>query len=320
MPTPRRPRSGAAPDAPRAAIALPSSRQPAPPVQKAPDAGEAPLPCVVLENGLRCTPPPERRGVCRHHHKILGRSRGVLAPRLLPARSTVGADAEDPRGGRRRALPRRRGRDARARRPPYTRGLCRAHYSLATQRGVLDTLALPPRVHMGTPSAPGTTGRTSTSTRTSSTTTPTTRSSGRPARRRASLSSSGVRAGDAWATVSLEAVKCVYTHVRYRLQRPPEEGGRGPPRRRRSGRPAPTWRPRSTGGGAWRFVGLDAAGVRPPLRLDRRRRSALEDALEFQTYQRARTGRAGPTMFVTRDTDFPEGVHPAHVARERGWR
>jgi hypothetical protein len=68
------------------------------------------------------------------------------------------------------------------------------------------------------------------------------------------------------------------------------------------------------GGGAWRAVRLDAPGfgrliVAPPGAL------SLEDAMEFQTYQQERVARAGPTLFVTRDTDFPEGVHPAHVVR-----
>jgi hypothetical protein len=46
---------------------------------------------------------------------------------------------------------------------------------------------------------------------------------------------------------------------------------------------------------------------------------SFEDALEFQAYQQARSGSAGPTMFVTRDGDFGEGVHPAHVVRTYGW-
>ena len=46
---------------------------------------------------------------------------------------------------------------------------------------------------------------------------------------------------------------------------------------------------------------------------------SLEDTLEWRAYEQAREGGAAPTWFMTRDTDFPEGVHPIHLAREVGW-
>jgi len=45
----------------------------------------------------------------------------------------------------------------------------------------------------------------------------------------------------------------------------------------------------------------------------------LEDALEFRCYRMARCEKSGPMMFVTRDPDFPQGVHPHFVAGEFGW-
>ncbi len=72
------------------------------------------------------------------------------------------------------------------------------------------------------------------------------------------------------------------------------------------------------GRGAWRIHSLDAATFGRIVASGNTGLS-LEDALEFQTYQLARARTAGPTMFVTRDSDFPEGVHPTYVAREFGW-
>lgn len=74
--------------------------------------------------------------------------------------------------------------------------------------------------------------------------------------------------------------------------------------------------------GGWRIITIDAptfrtifANATPTL--------SLEDALEWQVYQQARTQPAKPQWFVTRDVDFPEGVRPEAVleaiAHARTW-
>jgi len=298
-------------------VALPSSLQPAKRFSKAPDAGEAPLTCVVLENGVRCSAPPEIRGVCRRHHRILGsHADHSLHDFYLPQRETVLTRKldEETRDGLCLAV-----EDGRpCAKPPHSRGLCRAHYRLATQRGVLDALAAPfrPRGHLygGGNDRPhyyldknvlydhadhrvfGTSGQDASVTLVEA-----------------------VRNGRVRACVSLDAVKSTYSHVRYRLQRPPEEGGRGLSEQESDSLARAYAKEVFYGGGAWRFVHLDALGF-GRLVVSSAGALSLEDAMEFQTYQQERTGRAGPTMFVTRDTDFPEGVHPAHVVRALGGR
>lgn len=42
--------------------------------------------------------------------------------------------------------------------------------------------------------------------------------------------------------------------------------------------------------------------------------------MDFQTYQQWRVASTAPTLFVTRDVDFPEGVHLTHVAKTLGGR
>ena len=126
-----------------------------------------------------------------------------------------------------------------------------------------------------------------------------------------------VLSGEARASISTDAIKSTYNHVRHRLTRPTSEGGEDLPEDLAEAMAHEFVEKTFYGGGAWRTVSLDSVAFGKIV--SGRKDLPLEDALEFQAYQSTRTGKAAPTMFVTRDEHFPEGVHPVHVAREIGW-
>ncbi len=298
-----------------AAIALPAAPKVRIGFSKAADAGDAPMCCVVVENGLRCSGPPERRGVCRRHHKILGNHADYsLLDFYLPERPTVLSrkPPEEVTDGLCVVLE----DGVPCTRPPHVRGLCKGHYRRVEKTGQLEALAHPVRTGQN-PFGAG---------------------NDRPhvyvdknvlydhadhevfgsgGQDASVLLVEAIRAGRVRGSVSVDGVKSVYSHVRYRLQRPTDDGGRGASDAEAEDRARAYVEATFYREGAWRVVPLDAqAFARVVAAKDRL--LSLEDALEFQCYQQARIGKAGPTMFVTRDTDFPEGVHPTHVVRAQG--
>ena len=297
------------------AIALPATPQLKAGYEKAPDAGLGPMTCVVVENGLRCSGAPEKRGICRRHHRILGSHADYsLHDFYLPERAAIMTRKTPEEAADGLCVVLEDG--VSCVRPPHVRGLCKGHYRRAKKAGQFDALAHPVRSGVNVFGA----------------------GNDRPhvyldknvlydhADHKV-FGSGGqdasvwlvesVRAGRVRGSVSIDGVKSVYSHVRYRLQRPPEDGGRGAGDTEADGRARAYLEETFYGGGAWRFVHLDPQAFgRVVAALDRH--LSLEDALEFQSYQQARSGKAGPTIFVTRDTDFPEGVHPTHVVRAQG--
>ena len=123
--------------------------------------------------------------------------------------------------------------------------------------------------------------------------------------------------GNARASVSMDAIKSTYNHVRHRLMRPRGQGGLDMAELEAEHLAREHIQRTFYGGGAWRVVAADSRDLKALIQ-EGTGELSLEDALEFQAYQSARTATAGPTMFVTRDSDFPEGVHPHYVAREHG--
>ncbi len=295
-----------------AAIALPAAPKVRLGFEKAPDAGDAPLSCVVVENGLRCTGTPERRGVCRRHHRILGSHPDYsLHDFYLPERPSVLSRKPPEEATDGLCLVLEDG--VPCARPPHVRGLCGAHYKRVVHLGKLEAFALPARALRAIFGS----------------------GNDRPhyyvdknvlydhadhevfgagGQEASVLLVESIRAGRVRGSVSLDGVKSVYSHVRYRLQRPTEEGGRGAGEVEADAQARAYIESTFYGEGAWRFVVLDAQ-VFGRVVVATGRQLSLEDALEFQAYQQARKGKAGPTMFVTRDTDFPEGVHPTHLPR-----
>lgn len=301
-------------------LALPSSLRPRREFARADDPSPAPLTCLVLQDAVRCTRPPVVRGLCREHHRAIGYHRDYsLHDFLLPApQSTLARkSAEASLDGRCLAvqdgLPCARER--------HSRGLCRRHYKQAAARGRLEELGLPARA-LGAPTQPTQFG--------AGNDLPhlyldknvlfdhadalVFQTSGQWAS--VSLVEQVMQAR-ARASISADALKTTYNHVRHRLVRARAEGGREAEEQAAEARArehvASTFLR-----GAWRVVALSPAELLEVVRHPDPRLS-LEDALEFKTYQVARSTSGGPTMFVTRDADFPEGVHPAAVARELGW-
>ncbi|MCE9635829.1 MAG: hypothetical protein K8T90_09000 [Planctomycetes bacterium] len=299
-----------------AEIAVPPRTRTGPVFDRRADATRMPSECVVVENGLPCSRPAQHRGVCAKHRRQLYESPAYdLADFYLPeperslARKT---DAETADG-----LCEVLEDGAPCSTPPHARGLCRTHYRLAAERRILDAVARPPRT-ASTPFGAG---------------------NDRPhvyidknvlfdhadhATFGAVGQSASVRlvrqvmAGKVRASVSADAIKSTYNHLRHRLSRPTGEGGRGLAVDEadviaRAHIVATFYRT-----GAWRVIVLDGR-VFERVAMTQGGTLSFEDALEYEAYQSASAGSAGPTMFVTRDTDFPEGVHPENVVRAYGW-
>ena len=272
--------------------------------------------CVVLENGVHCTLPPDRRGVCREHRKRIGNSREYSLSDFYLAEPTTTLERkpdEEILDGLCEVIEDAAGCE----RTPHVRGLCRRHYRAAKSLERLDELASPQR---GRNSRYGA-------------------GNDRPhfyldknvlfdhanhkvfkeVDRPASVRLlKQIIGGRVRASVSADAIKSTYNHIRYRLELPVDERGKA----------LSSWEADRIArrhiaetfyaGGAWRVIVLDPQTF---ARVATRAAGelSLEDALEFQAYQQARSGKAGPTIFVTRDTDFLEGVHPDDVTRHYRW-
>jgi len=297
-------------------LALPARKAKSVTFMKRPASASSDAVCVVVENGVPCSRPPEHRGVCGPHRKRIGSNKAYAiddfyTPLAQPSLSVK--ETEELVDGLCRAI-----EDGRhCQRPPHTRGLCRCHYRLAAKLGCLDAVASASRDHrnaFGTGNdrlhvyldknvlfdyvdktifnATGQMGSVALI--------------------------EYVRDGAVRASVSTDGVKSTYNHLRHRLVRSVEEGGRamGDADAERIAREEV--HRVFVGKGAWRMIPLEPTALKAAI-ADLRESLSLEDALEFRAYQAARAGKAGPTMFVTRDAHFPEGVHPSNLAMEFGW-
>jgi hypothetical protein len=255
--------------------------------------------CHILENGVGCTAPSEYRGLCLRHYRALRPRR--LADFLLPEQeriytlkvaaqqnSAICRVAEDGQPCQESA---------------FGRGLCRRHHRVVQKLGRLDELGAPPRAAGGRQQrvphtyldknilfdwcdaeAFGATGQ------------------------KASCELiERVRAGKMVATISASAVTSSYNHLRHRAGRPVAEGGRELADGSAELLARQTIRQMLQG--AWRILALAAHDLRTVLATAPETQS-YEDALEWAAYQEARRGHYGPRWFVTRDSDFPEGVSP----------
>ncbi len=284
--------------------------------ERRPVTGETLTMCVVIENGLPCTRAPEHRGVCREHRRVIGNSpdyslRDFYLPVSPPPLERKAP--EELADGLCQVM-----ESARACvKPPHVRGLCRRHYRMAAERQALDRLAQPVR-GLHSPYGAGNDRPHVYLDKNVLFDHADARVFGAGGQAASAALVEHVIAGRARASVSADAIKSTYNHVRYRLQRPAEEGGRGlsPEEAEVVAREHIVRTFFATG--AWRVIPFDAPAFARIARAPAAGLS-LEDALEFEAYQSARGGSAGPTLFATRDTDFPEGVHPASLLRAWGW-
>jgi hypothetical protein len=296
-----------------ASIALPAKFTVRLRFERRDDAGADPGLCVVVENGVPCTRPPERRGVCRRHRRQIGSRAGYsigdfyLDEPVAKIRLKGPEWLED-------GLCRAEEDGVPCDRPPDTRGVCRRHYKLARKLGRVEEIALPSR-----PAKPAPFGS----------------ANDRPhfyldknvlidhadqelfgATGQAASSAlvRAAKAGKIRTTLNFDGVKSTYNHVRYRLTRAAEEGGRGLPEDAAEAVARKHMVDTFLSGGAFRFVILGPVDFLGATR--EAGALSLEDALELRAYHRARRGGAAPTMFVTRDRDFSEGVLPSRVVEE----
>jgi hypothetical protein len=125
------------------------------------------------------------------------------------------------------------------------------------------------------------------------------------------------------ATVSLDCVRAVYSHLGHRLSRPVDEGGKG-----MDDAAAERQARKYAGalfygrGGLWNFVASSSDAFKECAHGERHASLSLEDALEVELYAIARK-KYGCTHFVTADhgllTDQPEALAPeAALVRYQG--
>lgn len=299
-----------------AEIALPSRARARRILARADERDPLPVCCVVIENGVRCSRPPVHRGLCHDHYRFIRSSdRYRLDDFRTPAveMALTRKPREETADGL--CVVVQDGKPCQE--PPRARGLCARHSVLARERGLVETLANPPsysrynvfgagndRPHVyldrnvlldhADHALFGTTGRES------------------------SIDLvERVRRGLVRASVSIDAVKSTYGHLRQRLVQPEDQGGGGLPEEAAEEKAREHVERTFCGPGAFRLLALDSISFQATVR-SRAGSLSLEDRLEFQTFQSARVAKAGPSLFVTRDAVFPEGVHPADVLRTLG--
>lgn len=268
--------------------------------------------CVVREDGERCQHPPSYRGVCEYHRQIIGNLRGRSLRRFFRP------DA--------RMLERKPNRLLQARvcciiddgrfceSPAFNRGMCRPHYRYATRKGLIEELG---NASKRTGAAP-------------------------PDRARHLVhvyldknilfdaADHAIFGSEAYptsqelialvkqerlqASVSADALKSAYNHVRHRLQRPRLEGGREQAAGE-ADQAARQWLQGLLNGGLWLIIPLPATDFLTAVHFDDDVLS-LEDRLEWTTFLYSKTLPSAPTLFLTRDSDFAEGVPPHQFLEE----
>jgi hypothetical protein len=124
------------------------------------------------------------------------------------------------------------------------------------------------------------------------------------------------------ATVSLDCVRALYSHIGHRLSRSPEEGGRGLPNdvaeRQAREYAGKLFYGR---GGLWNFVPLGNESFRLCTHEGHLPGLSLEDALEISAFAVARRD-LGAELFVTADEGilkYGEAVHPEKVVGAYGY-
>lgn len=271
--------------------------------------------CALVVNGVPCTNPAKRRGLCgrclwvierdaldlevladpvtERHVAALARAATLVPGRCLVASDGIACDVA-----------------ARA------RGVCRQHYKALARRGLLETVALSREEVAAQAEIPhvyfdknvvirfamhevfGVT----------------------PDRSSVALVDAVLR-GRLHATVSLDCVRAVYSHLGHRLARPRAEGGHELEEKEAESRA------RDYAGklffsrrGLWSFMAPTEAAIRACTAEGRLPHLSLEDALEVHLFAVARE-RHGAKIFVTADAgilEYGEAVHPERVVSSFG--
>ena len=257
--------------------------------------------CTVIAEGVACTLPGERRGLCPAHDRLV---RGITRLRIADfQRDTPIVLTLKPATLLNDGLCRAQHDGVPCPALPFTRGLCRPHYRLATARDQLTELAC----SAGTPRAAGKAAM------------PhvyldknvlfdwcDAHAFGAEGQQASVQLVDLVRRNTLWATISATAVTSSYNHIRHRARRPYDEGGRA------LDELAAETLGRTTVAalliGPWRVLRLDPIQLRQVLITPSEH--SFEDAMEWAGFEEARASQAAPKWFVTRDRDFSQGLPP----------
>lgn len=265
--------------------------------------------CVVVDNGVPCTAEPERDGLCKRHRQIIWNSAEYqLAQFAVPDAKAIPTFARKKRLEEDLCLLIEAGLECT--RPARSRGLCKAHYAKLRALGVVEDYALAPRTKAA---------------------------GGRPKphlyldknvlfdyaayqvfgkvhEMSAVTLVRAIMRRELRATVSVDCVRSLYGHLRFRLCQEPAEGGLGyGPARAESEAREFVGELFFAKKGVWRFAPVTEGALENCTVRKKLSNLSLEDALELQAYLAARSEPNGPALFVTADQHFDEGAHPAHV-------
>jgi hypothetical protein len=277
------------------AIALPKDRR------QVVYARKDPIPavdCVVIENGVPCSKPAVTRGLCRRHRRALHASQRYQVADFERPEQAVHLRRKTPdeaRDGLCLAVV----NDTRCAMPVRMHGLCRQHYRLAKSLGQLDVIIAPtkstlPHVALDKNILMDWADHLVFGDRS----------------QEASVSLiQRIQAGTLRGSISAAAISSTYSRLRYRMARPVDEGGLGYSTDRAEHEARGHIQRLFSEDSQWQIITVDPAIVLQALRDPGQ--LTFEDAMEWAAYQVSRTRPGGPMCFITRDQDFPEGVHPA---------
>ncbi len=267
--------------------------------------------CLLVVNGVSCTNAPQHRGICHACYHLV-KKYGDYEALALPL-----VERPEPSFSRKdRPL---RGvcvvveDEVPCRETPHARGICRRHYRLVDARGRLDELGLGveelahlaqlPHYYLDKNVAIRFAMHELFAVN--------------PDHASVALVRAVLR-GRVRATVSLDCVRAIYSHVGHRLARPVAEGGGGL-------QPADAEKAARNyagklffgSGGLWNFLAPTEESFRVCAHEGRLPGLSLEDALEVHLYAVAKAEH-GAEMFVTADNgilEYGEAVHPDKVVR-----
>jgi hypothetical protein len=285
-----------------------------PPVALEPRPAEARVPgfCAVVVNGVPCTNPPKRRGLCQQCLWIVERDKLDFERFALPIEPREGPVLER----REHLVPgacalKSDGVPCEA--AARLRGLCKRHYKAANRQHRLAELGLTPEEHARLGDLPhlyfdknvpirfamheifGVT----------------------PDRASVALVTAVLK-GRIRATVSLDCVRALYSHVGHRLARAVSEGGKGLDEKTAE-RTACAYAGELffKRGGFWHFLPFTQDVFNACAAQEKLPDLSLEDALEVHLYASAKAS-LGAVAFVTADAGilkYGDAVHPDAVAR-----
>jgi hypothetical protein len=122
--------------------------------------------------------------------------------------------------------------------------------------------------------------------------------------------------GEIKGTISTSCIAFIYNHLRWRLARPQSEGGMGYSEEQAENEAAQfteTYflQPETP----WNITTVDDKLLREAAKRRKLKNLSLEDAIEDSIFAYSSTQVGGPTIFITRDRDFENGVHPVDAVQ-----